>query len=173
MMQDFRNLYRVQMLECARGGFCSSHVCAQGAKANPLTSVFPALVRQPTFELRPLCNVLRVNKDSTGKKATGVTYIDARGNEIEQPASIVVLGAYCFNNVRLLLLSGIGTPYDPLTGKGVVGRNYSYQQGGSVQVFFDDREFNPFIGGGQLNTSIDEFNGDVIDRGPLGFIGGA
>ena len=120
-----------------------------------------------------LPTLLRVNTDSTGKKATGVTYIDARGNEVEQPADIVILGAYCFSNTRLLLLSGIGTPYDPLTGKGVVGRNYSYQQGGSVQVFFDDREFNPFIGGGQVNTSIDEFNGDLIDRGPLGFIGGA
>jgi gluconate 2-dehydrogenase alpha chain len=173
MTQDYRNLYRVQMLECSRGGFCSSHVCAQGAKANPLSAVLPALARQPTFELRPLCNVLRVNTDSIGKQATGVTYIDPRGNEVEQPAGIVILAAYCFSNVRLLLLSGIGTPYDPLTGKGVVGRNYSYQQGGSVQVFFDDREFNPFIGGGQVNTSIDEFNGDLIDRGPLGFIGGA
>ena len=173
MTQDYRNLYQVQMLQCISGGFCSSHVCGQGAKANPLTAVFPALYRQPTFELRPLCNVLRVNTDSAGKKATGVTYIDARGVEVEQPADIVILGAYCFSNVRLLLLSGIGRPYDPLTGKGVVGRNYSYQQGGSVEVFFDDREFNPFIGGGQVNTSIDEFNGDVIDRGPLGFIGGA
>jgi gluconate 2-dehydrogenase alpha chain len=173
MTQDYRNLYRVQMLQCVNGGFCSSHVCGQGAKANPLTAVMPALMRQPTFELRPLCNVLRINKDSTGKKATGVTYIDARGNEVEQPANIVVLGAYCFSNTRLLLLSGIGTPYDPRTGKGVVGRNYAYQQGGSVEIFFDDREFNPFIGGGMVNTSIDEFNGDVIDRGPLGFIGGA
>src|ERR1051326_7606971 len=95
MTADYRNLYRVQMLECARGGFCSSHVCAQGAKANPLTSVHPALTRLPNFELRPLCNVLRVNTDSTGTKATGVTYIDARGNELEQPASLVVLGAYC------------------------------------------------------------------------------
>ena len=49
MTQDYRNLYRVQMLECARGDFCSSHVCAQDAKANPLTSVHPALVRQPAF----------------------------------------------------------------------------------------------------------------------------
>ena len=79
MTQDYRNLYRVQMLECARGGFCSSHVCAQGAKANPLTAVLPALARQPTFELRPLCNVLRVNTDSTGKTATGVTYIVKSG----------------------------------------------------------------------------------------------
>ena len=34
-------------------------------------------------------------------------------------------------------------------------------------------EYPPFMGGGMVNTSIDEFNGDVIDRGPLGFIGGA
>ena len=39
-----------------------------------------------------------------------------------------------------MLLSGIGTPYDPTTGKGTVGRNYAYQQGGSVEVFFDDME---------------------------------
>jgi len=173
MTQDYTNLYKVMMLECARGGFCSSHVCAQGAKANPLSAVFPALVKQKTFELRPLCNVIKVNTDSTGKKATGVTYVDARGNEVEQPASIVVLGTYCFNNTRLLLLSRIGTPYDPQTGRGVVGRNYSYQTGGRVHVFFDDREFNPFIGGGQVNTSIDELNGDVFDRAKLGFVGGA
>jgi len=34
---------RVQMLECVRGGFCSSHVCAQGAKANPLSAVAEAV----------------------------------------------------------------------------------------------------------------------------------
>ena len=173
MTRDYNNLYKVDMLECARGGFCSSHVCSQGAKANPLSAVLPALYKQKNFELRPLCNVIKVNTDSTGKKATGVTYIDARGNEVEQPADIVVLATYCFNNTRLLLLSGIGKPYDPQTGKGVVGRNYSYQVGGRVHLFFDDNEFNPFIGGGQINTSIDELNGDLIDRGPLGFVGGA
>ncbi|WP_454691591.1 GMC family oxidoreductase [Achromobacter aloeverae] len=173
MTQDYQNLYKVHLLQCQRGGFCSSHVCAEGAKANPMSAVLPALFKQKNFELRPLCNVVKVNKDSTGKKATGVTYIDAKGREVEQPASIVVLSSYCFNNVRLLLVSGIGKPYDPVSGRGVVGRNYSYQAGGRVQVFFDDREFNPFIGGGQCNTSIDEFNGDVIDRGPLGFVGGA
>jgi gluconate 2-dehydrogenase alpha chain len=173
MTQDYTNLYKLMLGECQRGGFCSSHVCSQGAKANPLTAVLPALYRKENFELRPLCNVIRVNTDSTGKKATGVTYIDARGREVEQPADIVVLATYCFNNTRLLLLSGIGTPYDPQTGRGVVGRNYSYQTGGRVHVFFDDREFNPFIGGGMVNTSIDDLNGDVIDRSNLGFVGGA
>jgi gluconate 2-dehydrogenase alpha chain len=173
MTQDYTNLYKLMLGQCQRGGFCSSHACSQGAKANPLTAVLPALYRKENFEIRPLCNVIKVNVDSTGKKATGVTYIDARGQTVEQPADLVVLATYCFNNTRLLLLSGIGQPYDPLTGKGVVGRNYSYQTGGRVHVFFEDREFNPFIGGGMVNTSIDDLNGDVIDRANLGFVGGA
>jgi gluconate 2-dehydrogenase alpha chain len=102
-----------------------------------------------------------------------VTYIDARGRQVEQPANIVVLATYCFNNTRLLLLSGIGSPYDPQSGRGVVGRNYSYQTGGKVQVFYEDREFNPFIGVGMISTSFDDFNGDALDRSNLGFVGGA
>ncbi len=173
MTRDYTNLYKVMMGECQRGGFCSSHACAAGAKANPLTAVLPALMKKENFELRPLCNVIKVNTDSTGKQATGVTYIDARGQQVEQPANIVVLATYCFNNTRLLLLSGIGKPYDPQAGTGVVGRNYSYQTGGKVEVFFDDREFNPFIGGGMTSTQFDDFNGEELDRAELGFVGSA
>jgi gluconate 2-dehydrogenase alpha chain len=85
----------------------------------------------------------------------------------------VIVASYCFNNTRLLLLSGIGKPYDPISNTGVVGRNYSYQTGGRVEVFFDDKEFNPFIGGGMVNTSISDFDGDALDRAELGFVGGA
>ncbi len=173
MTRDYMNLYKVMMGECQRGGFCSSHACAAGAKANPLSAVLPALMKKDNFEMRPLCNVIKVNKDSTGKQATGVTYIDARGQTVEQPANIVVLATYCFNNTRLLLLSGIGKPYDPVAGTGVVGRNYSYQTGGKVEVFFDDREFNPFIGGGMTSVQFDDFNGEELDRSELGFVGSA
>ncbi|MBN9428786.1 MAG: GMC family oxidoreductase [Burkholderiales bacterium] len=172
MTQDYRNLYRNMLSECQMGGFCSSYVCAHGAKATPLSAVMPALYKKNNFELRSQCNVIKVTTDSTGKQATGVIYIDPRGQEIYQPASIVVLAAYCFNNVRLLLLSGIGEPYDPNTGRGVVGRNYAYQSIGRVDLFFDDREFNPFIGGGNINTSIDDLDGHVNDRAQLGFVGG-
>ena len=55
----------------------------------------------------------------------------------------------------------------------MVGRNYSYQTGGKVECFFDDREFNPFIGGGMVNTSIADLDGDALDRTNLGFVGGA
>ncbi len=46
---------------------------------------------------------------------------------MEQPADLVLLCAFSFFNVRMMLLSGIGKPYDPQTGQGVVGRNYAYQ----------------------------------------------
>jgi gluconate 2-dehydrogenase alpha chain len=172
MTQPYLNLYKQHLGECARGGFCSSTPCSQGAKASPLTTVIPALMKQPKHELRTLCNVIKVNLDSDGKRAVGVTYVDARGRMFEQPADIVVLATYCFNNTRLLLLSGIGKPYDPASNTGVVGRNYSYQTGGKVAVFFDDIEFNPFIGGGMIGTCIDDFNADNFDHANLGFIGG-
>ena len=66
--------------------------------------------------------------------------------------------------MRLLLLSGIGKPYDPKTGEGVVGKNYAYQTMSSVNVFFDDKILNPFIGAGALATVIDDFNGDNFDH---------
>ena len=74
--------------------------------------------------------------------------------------------------MRLLLLSGIGTPYDPRTGEGVVGKNYAYQTMSGVNVFFDDKVINPFIGAGALGIAIDDFNGDNFDHTGLGFIGG-
>ena len=39
--------------------------------------------------------------------------------EVFQPAEMVFLTAFQLNNVHLLLLSGIGRPYDPAGGTGV------------------------------------------------------
>ncbi|MGY9105972.1 MAG: GMC family oxidoreductase, partial [Alphaproteobacteria bacterium] len=72
------------------------------------------------------------NYDSEAKKVTSVVYVDTKsGEEYEQPAGLVILGAYVFNNTALMLYSGIGTPYDPETGEGTVGKNYCYQYTGS------------------------------------------
>ena len=173
MTRPYTNPYRLTLGQCQYGGFCAGYVCASGAKASPLTTVLPALLRHPNFELRTNANVIRINLDSDGKRAIGVTYIDARGNELQQPADLVILTSYVFNNTRLLLLSGIGRPYDPVANQGVVGRNYSYQTIGKVELFFEDKAFNTFMGGGAIGTVTDEFNGDNFDHAGLGFIGGA
>ena len=173
MTQPYTNPYRLMLGQCVSGGFCGHFVCAMGARAAPPTAVLPALLKHKNFELRPRANVIKVNLDSEKKRAVSVTYVDARGRELEQPAELVILASYTFNNTRLMLLSGIGTPYDPISNRGVVGRNYSYQTMGNVTLFFEDKVFNRFMGGGGHGTVIDEFNGDNFDHAGLGFIGGA
>src|SRR5262249_17818337 len=93
--------------------------------------------------------------------------------EFEQPAGLVLLCAYAINNVHLMLLSGIGEPYDPVVQKGVIGKNYCYQTGAGATLFFQGRHFNPFMSAGGSNATIDDFNINWdFDRGKHGFVGG-
>ena len=170
----YTNPYGAQLGPCNFCGFCERYGCYNYSKASPQTTLLPTLMQLPNFELRVKSHVTRVNMSADGKQATGVTYIDAQGNEIEQPADLVVLCAYQFHNVRLLLLSKIGKPYDPATGTGVIGRNYAYQMLGGVSLFFNaDQLMNPFVGAGASGSVVDDFDGDNFDHGPLGFVGGA
>jgi gluconate 2-dehydrogenase alpha chain len=169
--RPYRNIYGVQMGECTYCGYCEWFGCGNYSKASPQTTVFPVLLERDNFELRSRCEVTRVNLDSTRTRATGVTYVDTMGREFEQPADLVVMCAYATHNVHLLLLSGIGKPYDPVANTGVTGRNYAYQITSSVDVFVDET-LNPFMGAGALGQGVDDFNADLFDHGPHGFIGG-
>ncbi len=169
--KPYRNPLGVQMGQCTYCGFCEWFGCGNYSKASPQTTILPVLLKKDNFSFRTRCNVTRVNTDGRGKQATGVTYVDIDGNEFEQPAGMVVLCAFAQHNVHLLLLSKIGTPYDPQSGQGVVGRNYAYQITSSVDVF-QKEILNPFMGAGALGQGVDNFNGENFDHGPLGFIGG-
>lgn len=172
MTRPYTNPYGATLGPCIYCGFCERFGCEMGAKASPQTTVLPALRAAKGFELRTRSAAVRVNLDAAGRRATSVTYVDAQGRAFEQPADLVLLTSYVFGNVRLLLLSGIGKAYDPATGEGVVGRNYAYQTVSDVSLFFEDKEFNRFMGAGALGTAIDEFDGDNFDHAGLGFIGG-
>jgi gluconate 2-dehydrogenase alpha chain len=153
-------------------GYCQFFACEMGAKGSPQTAVLPVLMKNPNYELRTLCNVTKINLDSEKKRAVSVTYVDSRGREFEQPAELILLTSYVLNNCRLMLLSGIGKPYDPVANTGVVGRNYAYQTPSNVNLFFDDKVLNGFMGAGGNAAGIDDFNGDNFDHAGLGFIGG-
>src|SRR5437867_361429 len=168
----YTNEYGATINACVYCGYCQFFGCEMGAKASPQTAVLPNLMQQKNFQLRTHANVTKVNLDAAKKRALGVTYVDSRGREFEQPADLVLLTSYVFNNVRLMLLSGIGAPYDPAAGRGVVGRNYAYQTTSNVTLFFEDKVFNQFMGAGALSTMIDDLDGDNFDHSGLGFIGG-
>lgn len=169
--RPYRNPLGVQMGECTYCGYCEWFGCGNYSKASPQSTIFPALLRKDNFAYRTGCNVTKVNLDSSGKRAVSVTYVDLQGREFEQPADLILMCAFATHNVHLLLLSGIGKPYDPNTETGVTGRNYAYQLTSSVDVF-TDKNLNPFMGAGALGQGIDDFNGDNFDHGPEGFIGG-
>ena len=172
MSRAYTNPLGVMLAPCTYCGFCEKFGCGNNSKASPQTTILPVLMQRDTFELRTQSEVMRINTDRGGKRASSVTYVDTTGNEYEQPAEMIFLCAYGLHNVRLLLLSGIGQPYDPRSGKGVVGRNYAYQITSGVDVFFDDKILNPFVGAGALGVGIDDYNGDNFDHTGLGFIGG-
>src|SRR5215471_11731552 len=160
--------------QCQYCGFCERFGCEANAKGSPHITVIPIAMRNPNFELRTNAWVTKVLKDSSGKRVTGVTYTNVlNGQEFEQPAALVLLCAYAINNVHLMLLSGIGEPYDPESQQGVIGKNYCYQTGAGANLFFGGKNFNPFISAGGTNASIDDFNLNWdFDRGKHGFVGG-
>lgn len=173
LSESYTNPLGVTMGQCSYCGFCERFGCGNYSKSSPQTCVLPALMLRKTFEARTKCNVTRINLDNTGKKATGVTYVDAKGEEVYQPADMVLVCNFSFNAVHLLMVSGIGTIYDPKTGKGTVGRNYAYQCDSGVALQLPEgTHLNKFIAGGAIGMVIDDFNGDNFDHTGLGFIGG-
>jgi gluconate 2-dehydrogenase alpha chain len=174
LSQAYRNPLGVRQGPCSYCGFCEWFGCGNYSKASPQTTILPVLVRKPNFSARDQCEVTRINVDPSGRRATGVTFVDTSGQEWEQPADLVLVCAFTIFNVQLLLLSQIGQPYDPVANRGVIGRNFTHQTVSDVVSFFDPQKFifNPFIASGAIGMCIDEFNGDNFDHGPHGFVGG-
>ena len=143
MSRAYTNPLGVEMGPCTYCGFCEKFGCGNNSKASPQTTVLPVLMRKKNFELRTECEVLRVNHDAAAKRATGVTYIDAQGEEWEQPAEMVIMCAYALHNPRLLLLSGIGTPYDPKTGKARSARTTPIRSRPASMCFSTTRSSTP------------------------------
>ncbi|WP_144114132.1 GMC family oxidoreductase [Paraburkholderia sp. BCC1886] len=162
----------VHMAPCTYCGYCEFFGCGNWSKSSPQACIMPALMQRKNFSVITESEVLRVNLADDKKTATGVTFVDHDNNEWEQPADIVVISAYQMDNVRLMLLSGIGKPYDRDTGEGVVGRNYAYQTISGASIFFENERLNPFIGAGALAQAIDDFNSDNFDHTNHDFIGG-
>ncbi|MEK9198590.1 GMC family oxidoreductase [Ureibacillus sp. FSL E2-3493] len=173
LSESYTNPDGIQRGACQYCAYCENFGCEYGAKGDPAVTVIPVAKQTGKLDLRTHANVLEIT--SANGKATGVLYVDMlTGEKFEQPADVVVITSYVFNNARLLLNSNLGTPYDPKTGKGTIGKNYCYQvTGGTTQLFFEDKEFNLYGGAGALGIEIAEYMGDNFDHSDVNFIHGA
>ncbi len=167
----YRNPDGIVRPACQYCGFCDRFGCMVGAKAQPTNTLLPIVKQQKTVSLRTGANVRRVRHQDG--KATGVLYVDGGGEEVFQPADLVVLASWTLNNTRLLLLSEIGQAYDPVSGKGQVGRNLTHQTNARAPILFFDQPLNQFMGSGANGVTIRDLDGDNFDHGPVDFIGGA
>ena len=171
--QPYVNVYGVTLGKCEYCGFCGRTSCEANAKATPTTHVMPVLRGDPKYTLKTRAFVKQINYDKQAKKVTGVTYIDMKtGEEYEQPAGFVILSAFVMGNTHMMLYSGIGEPYDPKTGRGLVGKNYCYQFEANGTAFFEDKIMSPFMGSPGDRVAFDDFNGENFDHSGLGFFGG-
>ncbi len=155
---------------CTFCGYCERFGCMVGAKAQPTNLLLPVLNRLKNFNLRTSSWVRRIVVKSG--RVTGVQYLDEKGNEFFQPAALVLLASFTLNNTRLLLLSGIGEPYDPRTRKGTTGANLTHQVLHSAATLFFDEPLNRFMGSGSAGLAISDFDADVFDHSKLAFLRG-
>jgi gluconate 2-dehydrogenase alpha chain len=169
----YTNPLGIHMAPCTYCGYCEFFGCGNWSKSSPQACVLPAVMARPNFTVISEAEVMKVNLTGDKKMATGVTYLDKAGVEWEQPAEIVIISAYQMDNVRLMLLSGIGKPYDHASLTGVVGRNYANQTIAGAGIFLEGQTLNPFIGAGALAQALDDFNGDNFDHTNVDFIGGS
>ncbi|MDW0110517.1 GMC family oxidoreductase [Sporosarcina aquimarina] len=161
---------------CVYCAFCEEYGCDFGAKADPIGTVLKTATKTGKLELRNEANVTRVSHN--GKRATGLVYTDTTtGQEFEQPVDIVVLAGFVFTNTKLLLVSKIGEPYNPKTGQGIIGKNFTGHFNNlstyiGARGFFEDKKFNNFMGTGALGATIDDFSGDNEDHTDLNYLHG-
>lgn len=109
---------------CINLGHCTPG-CAQGAKASVDITYWPRALRAGV-ELRTRCRVREIAVGPDGM-ATGVVYWDAQGNEVFQPAEMVILACNGVGTPRLMLNSVSGRfPNGIANSSGLVGRNLMF-----------------------------------------------
>lgn len=105
---------------CNNCGFCSGYGCPISAKPANLIPLRRAL-RTGRVHLRPETTVTQVN--FTGRRATGVSYLDPQGRPGGESADVVVLACSAILTPRLALLSGLPDPYGRI-GKRIMFQNF-------------------------------------------------
>ena len=159
---------------CTYCGFCETFGCMIGAKSQPTNTLLPIINKRKNVSIRTGATVLRIVHDSSLNrgKSRGVTYVDSNGQEFFQPAELIFLASWTLNNTRLLLLSKIGEAYDPITGRGTVGRNLTHQVMLTAATAFFEKPLNRFMGSGATGIMFNDFDGDVFDHTNLPFLRG-
>jgi gluconate 2-dehydrogenase alpha chain len=156
---------------CVYHGFCARGGCHVDAKGSTAVTTIPKALGTKRLTVVTEAHATKIEVDDK-RRVTGVTYLRS-GTEYFQPASVVLLASYTYENVRLLLLStSKAFPKGLANNRGQVGRHYfSHNQGATVSALFP-AALNTWYGLPAQGVAVDDWADDNFDHAGLDFIGG-
>jgi gluconate 2-dehydrogenase alpha chain len=158
--------------ECAYHGYCDTGGCHIGAKNSTAVTTIPAAQKTKNLTIVERAHATRIVAGNNGK-VSGVQFLRG-GQEYFQPARVVLVASYTYENSRLLLLSkSKAYPNGLSNNHGQVGKHYIGHwagRGGCVALF--PHELNLWYGAMAQGVSMSNWSEDNFDHSGLGFIGG-
>jgi gluconate 2-dehydrogenase alpha chain len=156
---------------CAYHGYCSRGGCHINSKSSTTVTTIPKAQATGHFKVVAEARVTTIEVDKGGR-AAGVNYIKD-GQEYFQPADVVLLATYTYENVRTLLLSkSPAFPNGLSNNHRQVGRHYfSHNQTATVTALFPFN-INTWYGTPSQGVAVDNWADDNFDHSALDFIGG-
>lgn len=118
---------------CNNCGYCSGYGCPILARIGALAPLRRALI--DGAELRDSATVVKIT--TSGRRATGVTWLDDRGRPHDEAADLAVVAASPIETVRLALLSQLPDPHG-VTGRYLMFHWFSEGSG----IFLSERLHN-------------------------------
>ena len=155
---------------CAYHGYCGNGGCHVSAKASTAVTTIPEAQKTKNLTIFDNAQVTRIETDSNGR-TTGVRYIRS-GQEYFQPAKVVLVAGYTYENSRLLLLSkSKAYPKGLSNNHGQVGRHY-FGHWATIMTALFPSDINIWYGLPAQGATCDEWADDNFDHSGMGFIGG-
>jgi gluconate 2-dehydrogenase alpha chain len=157
---------------CGYHGYCNRGGCHIQAKNSTAVSTIPRAQKTGRLNVVDQAHVLRIAVDERSGLVSGVYYLKG-GQEYFQPADVVLLGSYTYENVRLLLLSKSKAFANGLANNhGQVGRHYFSHNTGSMLTALFPFDINAWYGMPAQGVGVDNYADDNFDHTGLDFIGG-
>ncbi|MDA0165305.1 GMC family oxidoreductase [Solirubrobacter ginsenosidimutans] len=141
----------IDAARCTYCGFCTCNGCHVTAKGSTDATVIPRAEATGRLHVRTGARVVRI--EARRGRVTGVTYVQD-GRVLFQPAGAVLLGGFVYENVRLLLLSGLGGDQ--------VGAGYMAHGTPNVCGRFPGRRLNLFSGLWSQATCVRDFEAGML-----------
>jgi gluconate 2-dehydrogenase alpha chain len=156
---------------CAYHGFCDTGGCHVSAKNSTAVTTIPEAMKTKNLTIFERAHVTRIVTGNDGK-VSGVQYI-RDGEEYFQPAKVVLLGSYTYENVRLLMLSkSKAFPNGLSNNHAQVGRHFISHWAARETTALFPFDLNIWYGALAQGVVVNDWADDNFDHSGLGFIGG-